>query len=262
MNDVANPPVIEARGLTKIFVDPARGKVEAAVDVTFVCNAGEALGLLGPNGAGKTTTLRMLATILTPTRGTASVAGHDVVADGQQVRRAIGYISPATGLYQRLTPRETLRYFGGLHGLSRDRLAARVDEMIRRFDLGKYADTRVERLSTGNRQKLSLARALVHDPPVLILDEPTSGLDVLVASEALDLALEAKAHGKAIVYSTHILAEVGHLCDRVAVIHEGRVRGQGTMEELQRLTGECYLDGIFKALVRSAEPATGRVTGA
>ncbi|MFN7971567.1 MAG: ATP-binding cassette domain-containing protein [Acidobacteriota bacterium] len=234
MNGEDGRPAISVAGLTKIFSDPARGRVEAAVDLTFTCRPGEALGLLGPNGAGKTTTLRMLATILTPTAGTATVAGFDVVRDGQEVRRAIGYISPATGLYQRLTPRETLRYFAGLHGLSGPTLDGRVETMVARFDLGKYADTRVEKLSTGNKQKLSLARALVHDPPVLILDEPTTGLDVLVASEAMDLTLEAKAAGKAIVYSTHIMAEVAPLPDRVAVIHEDASAARGRSPETRR----------------------------
>src|SRR5688572_1434983 len=160
--------MIHVDRLTKTYEDPDGGEVTAARDVCLTCNAGEIYGLLGPNGAGKTTTLRCLATILTPTAGSATIAGHDLVADPQGVRKSIGFLSASTGLYARLTPRETLRFFGSLHGMKGDTLDARVEAVIALFDIGSYADRPNDRLSTGMKQRVGLARATVHDPPVLI----------------------------------------------------------------------------------------------
>ena len=241
---------IEALGLTKVFADPSRGSVLAVDGVSFRAGPGEILGLLGPNGAGKTTTLRMLATVLRPTSGTARVGGKDILEDPVGVRRSMGFLSGTTALYARLTPRETLRFFGRLHGLEDPLLEERVEGLLRRLDLLEYASTRLERLSTGNQQKVNLARTVLHDPPVLILDEPTSGLDVLAAGTLMEFLEERRAAGRCILFSTHILSEVERLCDRVAVIYQGSLEAQGTVEELAELTGEKYLERIFLALVR------------
>ncbi len=242
-------PAIEARGLTKVFHDPRRGDVHAAEGISFECFPGEVFGVLGPNGAGKSTTLRMLSTVLRPTSGTARVAGKDVLDDPLAVRRAIGYLSASTGLYGRLTARETLEYFGSLHGISRAHLKERVPELLRLFDMADFADVRCEKLSTGMRQKVSIARAIVHDPPVLILDEPTLGLDILVASTMLRFVEESRARGKCIIFSTHILSEVEKLCDRVAIIHRGTLRAVGTIPELRERTGKQYMLDIFLIIV-------------
>jgi len=242
-------PAIAADRLTKTFLDRRRGPVTAAKEISFDCGYGEVFGLLGTNGAGKTTTLRMLSTVLTPTSGTATVAGHDVVRAPLLVRRAIGFLSGNTGLYARLTPRETLWYFGRLHGMSHERLGPRVEQVLDLLDLRPHADVRCERLSTGNRQKASIARAIVHDPPVLILDEPTLGLDVLVASAMVRFIADCRARGKCVIFSTHILSEVEKLCDRIAVVHGGEVKAAGTIEELRLRTGKPLLEEVFISLV-------------
>jgi sodium transport system ATP-binding protein len=242
-------PAIVADRLTKLFSDRGRGTVTAARDVSFECRAGEVFGLLGPNGAGKTTTLRMLSTVLRPTSGTATVAGRDIVADPIGVRRAIGFLSGNTGLYGRLTPRETLRYFGRLHRMEPGRLDARIEEVLDIFEIRPWADVRCESLSTGTRQKTSIARAIVHDPPVLILDEPTLGLDILVASAMVRFIAECRTRGKCVLFSTHIMSEVEKLCDRVGIIHRGEVRAIGTLDELRARTGKRFVEDIFMALV-------------
>jgi sodium transport system ATP-binding protein len=242
-------PGIIADRLTKLFQDRSRREVVAARDISFECRRGEVFGLLGPNGAGKTTTLRMLSTVLRPTSGTATVAGHDVVREPLAVRRAIGFLSGSTGLYARLTPRETLEYFGKLHRLAPDRLAARIEEVLDLLEIRAHADTRCDRLSTGTRQKTSIARAIIHDPPVLILDEPTMGLDILVASAMVAFISECRSQGKCVIFSTHILSEAEKLCDRIGVIHGGVVRAVGTADELRARTGKRFLEDVFIALV-------------
>ncbi len=246
---------IEAHELTKVFHYPGRGDVVAANRVSFNCQPGEIFGLLGPNGAGKTTTLRMLSTVLQPTSGTAIVAGHDVVASPLEVRRAIGFLSANTGLYGKLTARETLEYFGKLHGLGGQSLTRRVDELIELFDIGTFANVYCEKLSSGMKQKVSIARAIVHDPEVLILDEPTLGLDILVASTMIQMVEDSRARGKCIIFSTHIMSEVERLCDRVGIVHRGELRAVGTLQELRERTSREYLEEIFMALVGDSDGA-------
>ena len=246
---------IEARELTKVFHDAGRGDVVAANRVSFTCQPGEIFGLLGPNGAGKTTTLRMLSTVLQPTSGTAIVAGHDVIAAPLEVRRAIGFLSANTGLYGKLTARETLEYFGKLHGLGGRSLSRRVDELIELFDIGTFANVYCEKLSSGMKQKVSIARAIVHDPEVLILDEPTLGLDILVASTMIQMVEDSRARGKCIIFSTHIMSEVERLCDRIGIVHRGELRAVGTLQELRERTSREYLEEIFIALVGDADGA-------
>ncbi len=243
---------IRTRGLRKVFRDPERGEVEALSGIDLECREGEIYGLLGPNGAGKTTTLRILATILAPTAGSAEVAGVDVAADPLEVRRRLGFLSASTGLYARLTPRETLRYFGGLHGIDRDELAARVEELVATFEITAFADQRCGGLSSGQKQRVSIARAVLHDPPVLILDEPTTGLDILGTSDMIEFIDARRSAGRCILFSTHILSEAERLCDRIGVIHRGRLLGAGTLAELREQTGRDYLDQVFRALVEDA----------
>lgn len=224
-------------------------------DLDLDVAAGEVVGLLGPNGAGKTTTLRMLATLLTPTSGAATVAGYDVQAAPLEVRRRLGYLTGDTGLYGRLTPREVLRYFGQLHGMAPAPLAARIDELVALLGIGGYADRRCETLSTGQKQRVSIARAVLHDPAVLILDEPTSGLDILAARDILRFFRAQADAGKAVLLSTHILAEVELICDRAAIIHKARVRHIGSLAELQARGGSDTLAAGFFHLLGEDAPS-------
>ncbi|MEZ4234629.1 MAG: ABC transporter ATP-binding protein [Myxococcota bacterium] len=242
---------IEVEGLTKRFVSPV--PVTAVDGVSFTVHAGEVFGLLGPNGAGKTTTMRMLSTLIRPDEGRATIAGHDVATAPAAVRRSIGYLSASTGLYPRLTARELLHYFARIQGVADP--AARVEASIARFGLEAFADRRCEHLSTGMRQKVSIARCTLHDPPVLILDEPTSGLDVLVAQTLLGFVEEARAQGRTVVYSTHVMSEAERLCDRIAIVHQGRILALDTLDALRERTGERYLEGVFIALVNATAAA-------
>ncbi|MFC1571962.1 ABC transporter ATP-binding protein [Candidatus Eisenbacteria bacterium] len=243
--------LIETRDLVKVYPDHNRGGEIRAVDgVNFQCTTGEIFGLLGLNGAGKTTTLRMLSTALTPTSGTAVVNGFDVRNRAQDVRASIGFLSGTTGLYHRLKAREMISYFGQLHGLEGTALRARVDQILQAFGVDKFADTRCEKLSTGMKQKVNIARTVVHDPPVLILDEPTSGLDVLAATTTQDFVRSSRDQGKCVLFSTHIMSEAERLCDRIAIIHEGIIRTIGTLDELRRSSGLHYLEDIFRQIVK------------
>jgi sodium transport system ATP-binding protein len=245
--------MIRVDRLTKTYEDPDGGEVAAAKDVSLTCNPGEIYGLLGPNGAGKTTTLRCLATILTPTSGTATIAGHDLITQPEAVRRNIGFLSANTGLYARLTPRETLRFFGELHGLHGDVVDRRVEQVLALFDITGYADRPNDRLSTGMKQRVGLARAVVHDPPVLILDEPTSGLDPIVSRTVEQAVISLKRAGKCVLFSTHLLAQAEDICDRIGVIGQGRVLAEGTIPELCAVTGTDSLRHAFFALADKAE---------
>ena len=240
---------VQVQGLVKTFQDPKRGTVNAVDHVSFDIGVGEIFGLLGPNGAGKTTTLRMLATLLKPSAGTAQVGGFDIVREPGRVREQIGFLSGETGLYGRLTPREILKFFGEMNGMNGTSLKQRVEEMVARFGLSSFADTRTDRLSTGMKQKTAIARAVLHDPAVLILDEPTAGLDVPTARTIEQFVLEARSRGKCILYSTHVMEEAEYLCDRIAVIHNGAVKVTGTMEQLREATGKHRLREIFLTLL-------------
>ena len=209
------------------------GSVVRAVDgVSLAVASGKVVGLLGANGAGKTTTMRVVATLLQPTSGTARVAGHDVRTDPIAVRRSLGYVSTTTGVPDRLTPREILASFGRLHGLSDDALAERSERLLDLLDLRGCADRPAGRLSSGQRQRVSLGRALVHDPPALVLDEPTSALDVMGSRALLDFLGTLRQANHAVLLSTHRLHEIEHRCDRFVVIHAGRVVAAGTRNDL------------------------------
>lgn len=250
----ASEELVAARSLGKTY-RAAKGPPNVAVsEVSFACRAGEVFGLLGPNGAGKTTTLRMLSTVLTPTTGTAVLAGHDVRREPGRVRAAIGFLSGNTGLYPRLTPREVLRYFGRLYGLSEARITSRTEELARLLDMQAFLDRRCDALSTGMKQKVNVARTVMHDPRVLILDEPTSGLDVLAARTIIDFVHRCRAEGKCVIFSTHIMAEVARLCDRLAIVHKGRVQFLGTVADFraQAGPGEDLEEAFLRVLERAA----------
>jgi sodium transport system ATP-binding protein len=251
--------MIHVSHLTKTYEDPDGGEIHAVTDATLTCSAGEICGLLGPNGAGKTTTLRCLATVLTPTAGTATIAGHDLRTDPEAVRRSIGFLSANTGLYARLTPRETLRFFASLHGMGGAALEARVDEVLTLFDITGYADRPNDRLSTGMKQRVGLARAAVHDPPVLILDEPTTGLDPIVSRTVEEAVQELARRGKCVLFSTHLLEQAEDLCTRIGIIGHGRVLAEGTVAELCGRTGTANLRQAFFAIAGAdvAAPAGG-----
>jgi sodium transport system ATP-binding protein len=245
-------PTVQVSGLAKSFYDDNRGEVRAVDGVSFDCTAGEIFGLLGANGAGKTTTLRILATILQPSAGTASVMGHSVEHAPEAVRRSLGFNSSTTALYPRLTARETLDFFARINGVPKSKVQERIEFLITKFGLSEYADARVDRLSQGMKQKVSLARTVAHDPPVLIFDEPTVGLDILNALEVLKVIDEFRAEGKTILFSTHIMSEAEKLCDRIAIIHRGRIHACDTLENLRAATGQHYLEDIFVHFVQTA----------
>lgn len=245
--------VIQVEHLSKSFLDYRHGWVPAVSDVSFECRPGEIFGLLGPNGAGKTTTLRMLSTVLTPTGGRAIVAGHDVATDPGGVRAKIGFMSAGTGIYDRMTAWELVEYFGHLYGLQADELKARMEGIFTWLQMNDFRDVLNSKLSTGMKQKVSIARTIVHDPPVLIFDEPTSGLDVLVARIVLQRILELRDQGKTILFSTHAMHEVQKLCSRMAIIHRGRLQAQGVPAELLEEYGQPDLEELFFHLVDLAD---------
>ncbi len=248
-----NDSPVQVEGLTKAFYEEQRGEIRAVDGISFACRTAEIFGLLGANGAGKTTTLRMLATILQPTAGRASLLGHDVVAEPEAVRRNLGFYSASTALYPRLTARETLEFFARINGYPAARVRARVESLIERFGIGSYANARVDKLSQGMKQKVSIARTVVHDPRVLIFDEPTVGLDVLNALEMQKVIAEFRAEGKTIIFSTHIMSEAEKLCDRIAIIHRGLIHACDTLAALRETTGAHYLEDIFVHFVKQAE---------
>jgi len=219
------------------------GDVCAVVELSLSIPGGEIYGLLGPNGAGKTTALRMLAGLLAPSRGSAQVAGRD--ATTTEAKRQLGYLSGSTGLFGRLTPREVLAYFGQIHGLARTEIDKRVSALAPALALDGILDRRCEVLSTGERQRVSIARAVLHDPPVLILDEPTSGLDVLASRFMRDFVRAERDRGKAVLFSTHYLAEAELLCDRIGFLHHGRLISEGSPAEIRDRTGKPTLEEAF-----------------
>ena len=241
--------MIEAVNLSKTFQDKKRGQVKAVDDVSFVCRPGQIYGLLGANGAGKTTTLRMLATILEPTEGTARLCGHDIVQHPEQVRANCGFLSTATALYPRLTAQEMVEYFGRLNGLDLATLKRRVDEIFERLDMNGFRDRRCDKLSTGMKQKTSIARTLVHDPPVMIFDEPTLGLDIMTARTIIEFIRECRDRGKTVIFSTHVMREVEKLCDVVGIIQNGKLLTEGTIEQLRQRQGVSDMEEIFVKIV-------------
>src|SRR6202023_734950 len=237
--------MIEVRTLSKYFRDKKRGEIRAVDDVSFRCMPGQIYGLLGANGAGKTTTLRMLATILEPTSGTALVCGHDIVDHPEKVRANVGFLSTATALYPRLTARELVQYFGRLNGLDESTLSLRVDKIFTRLDMNVFRDRRCDKPSTGMKQKTSIARTLIHDPQVMIFDEPTLGLDIMTARTIIEFIRECRQRGKTVIFSTHVMSEVEKLCDTIGIIQAGKLLEEGSLAELRDKYAEHELEEIF-----------------
>src|SRR5436190_1908451 len=241
--------MIHVENLTKSFRDLRRGQVVAVDQISFDAHPGEVFGLLGPNGAGKTTTMRILCTVLKPTSGTARVAGYDVATQPGQVRQHIGFLSMNTAVYDRMSAWELVEYFGLLYGLGEEQLRQRMEEVFTLLQMNSFRDMLGARMSTGMRQKVSIARAIVHDPPVLIFDEPTAGLDVLVARAVLQNIARLRELGKCILFSTHIMREVEKLCDRVAIVARGKILACGTLAELRSQHRQDDLEELFFSLV-------------
>ncbi len=246
-------PIVDVHQLTKVF-PTTTGEEKRAVDgVSFQVEPGQIYGLLGPNGAGKTTTLRMIAGLLTPTDGFVRLAGHDPQVDREAAKRSLGYLTASTGLYQRLSPRELLNYFGELIGLDSRARRTRVDELIQWLDMGSFANLRCGGLSTGQKQRTNIARALMGDPPILIMDEPTLGLDVLTNRVVLDFIRAEGRRGKAIILSTHYLDDAESICSAFGLIHNGRLVGEGDLSALRAQSGRTRLSEVFLALCGESE---------
>ncbi len=237
--------MIEARHLTKTFKDKKRGLITAVDHVSFACQPGRIYGLLGANGAGKTTTLRLLATLLKPTSGACTVAGHDAAAAPEKVRANVGFLAASTALYGRLTAREMIAYFGRLNGMTEAAIAARLGLLADELDMHDFLDRRCDKFSTGMKQKTSIARTLIHDPAVMIFDEPTLGLDVMTARAIVKFVRDCRDRGRTVIYSTHVMSEVEKLCDTIGIIHGGRLVAEGTLPELQARFGERDMEEIF-----------------
>lgn len=249
--------MIHVHELTKHYSDLRRGRLVALDGISFHARPGQIFGLLGPNGAGKTTALRILSTVLRPTSGSATVNGFDVVTQPSRVRREIGFMSANTAVYDRMTGWEMVEYFGRLHGIPEAELAERMEYLFDRLKMDDTRDVLGAKMSTGMKQKVSVARAIVHDPPVLIFDEATAGLDVLVARALLNTVAELRDHGKCIVFSTHIMREAEKLCDRVAIVHRGRILAEGTLEDLRAQHHEQDLEELFFQLILRHDEAVG-----
>lgn len=247
MSDAARAvvPTLEAHNLVKRF-----GSVTAVDHVSLHIAPGEVVGLLGPNGAGKTTTLRMLAGILTPTEGNVLIGGVDITMDRLAAKRRLGFLSGDTQLYQRLSPREVLTYFGRLYAIDEARLAARVEALIDQLEMRAFASRPCGTLSAGQKQRANIARAFLHEPDLLILDEPTTALDVISGQFIVESIRRERAAGRAVLFSTHILGEAEYLCDRIALMHQGRIVDTGSVPELLERTQARNLTDAFLAEVR------------
>ena len=240
--------MIEVMDLHKQF-----GKVVAVDGVSFSARDGEITGLLGPNGAGKTTTLRCLYTLMRPNRGQVLIDGIDVAVDALAVRRRLGVLPDARGLYKRLTARENIAYFGHLQGMDNATIRQRSDAVINALDMADFADRRAEGFSQGERVKTAIARALIHDPKNVILDEPTNGLDVMATRAMRDFLKHLKNEGRCVLFSSHIMQEVAALCDRIVVIAKGKVVADESPDALRAQTGETNLEDAFVKLIGTDE---------
>jgi sodium transport system ATP-binding protein len=248
--------MIRVEQLTKHYSDLRRGTFVALDGISFRAVEGEIYGLLGPNGAGKTTALRILSTVLQPTGGKAIVNGFDVATQPDMVRRQIGFVSTNTAVYDRMTAWEMVEYFGRLHGIPDEALRDHMEQLFARLKMNEIRDQLGAKMSTGMKQKVSIARALVHDPPVLIFDEATVGLDVLVARALLNTVSELRDHGKCILFSTHIMREAEKLCNRLAIIYRGQILAEGELQALREVYAEQDLEELFFRLISEHEETT------
>lgn len=254
--------LVQVQNLTKIYPDSVSGEYRALDGISFSAKAGEVFGLLGPNGAGKTTALRILATILKPTSGQAKVFHFDVATQADYVRHSIGFVSNNTAIYDRMSAWEMVEYFGKLYGIEEDALEERMHFMFDQLQMRDFQDCPGAKMSTGMKQKVSIARALVHDPPVLIFDEASLGLDVLVARALQLIVKDLRDQGKCIIYSTHIMREVERLCDRVAIMYKGRIVDTGTLDELAERHHQGDFEELFyQLLLRGDAPMESLFAG-
>lgn len=247
--------MIVADALVKTFPTPVGDEKRAVDGLSFRVGQGEIYGLLGPNGAGKTTSLRMLSGLMAPTSGTARLAGFDVALQPFETKRVLGFLTANTGLYQRLNPRELLVYFAQLHGMDRRQAGARAEALIGKLGIGDFVDHRCGALSTGQKQRVNIARSLVADPPILIMDEPTLGLDVLSNRVILDFIVGQRNEGKTIILSTHYLDEAESMCDRIGLLHNGRLVAEGDLETLRARSGHRRLTDIFLSTIHADQIA-------
>lgn len=245
--------MIHVRELTKTYADLRRGQFVALAGLSFDARPGQIYGLLGPNGAGKTTALRILSTVLRATSGEATVNGFDVLTQPDLVRHQIGFVSCNTAVYDRMTAWEMVEYFGKLYGLEDDLLRERMEAIFARLKMQEIRDVLGAKMSTGMKQKVSIARAIVHDPPVLIFDEATAGLDVLVARALLSAVAELRELGKCVIFSTHIMREAERLCDRIAIMHRGHILSEGSLGELRDRHSQNDLEDMFFELISAHE---------
>ncbi|MBX3118891.1 MAG: ATP-binding cassette domain-containing protein [Fimbriimonadaceae bacterium] len=241
--------MVRTDSISKTFSGTKGNRVEAVKSVSIQAEPGKVFGLLGVNGAGKTTLLRMLSTVLEPTAGTAEVAGFSVQKDPGKVRASIGFMSTSTALYGRLTGKELLEYFGGLYGLSNSQLKTRIDYVTDKFKLDSFIGRLCDKMSTGQKQRISVSRTILHDPPVLFFDEPTAGLDVVTSQTVMEFIEEQRTLNKTIVFSTHIMSEAERICDQISIIHDGVICGEGTVGQILESAGEQTLEKAFLKLV-------------
>ena len=244
--------MIVAESLNKGFKTKA-GRIQAVQDVTFRAEDGKITGLLGPNGAGKTTTLRMLYTLMTPDQGRVTVDGIDAAADPAAVRRRLGVLPDARGVYKRLTVRENIAYFGRLHGLDESTIAKRTQALSQALDMDEIMDRQTDGFSQGQRTKTAIARALVHDPRNVILDEPTNGLDVMTTRAMRRFLHGLRDEGRCVIFSSHIMQEVAALCDHIVIIARGTVMAAGSADELRAQAGQDNLEDAFVTLIGTEE---------
>lgn len=245
--------MIEVKHISKRFNDRKTGDFYALRDITFTVSDGEIFGLLGPNGAGKTTLLRIMSTIMEQTEGIVLVNGFDSKQKPEEVKKSIGFLSGNTKLYKKLTPVETMRFFGSFYDIENRVISQRIEAIIDRLDMDDFKDRIIEKLSTGQVQKTSIARCMIHDPQIYILDEPTLGLDILTSRTIIDFIKEEKIRGKTIIFSTHYMEEADTLCDRIGLIHQGNLIQAGTIEELKAKTGQQNIRDIFLHYIDKGE---------
>lgn len=245
--------MIHVRHLNKTYKDLHSGHFTALDGISFDAMPGQIYGLLGPNGAGKTTALRILSTVLKPTSGSAVVNGFDVNETPDMVRRQIGFVSTNTAIYDRMTAWELVQYFGQLYGLPLEKLQFRMETLFERFQMNEIRNMLCSKMSTGMKQKVSIVRAMVHNPPVLIFDEATSGLDILVAREVLKTVEQLRDQGKCVIFSSHIMSEVQRLCDRIAIMNRGKILAEGAISELSDKYAHDDLEELFYQLISASE---------
>ena len=241
--------MIHVRQLVKSYPDIQQGTYVAVDGISFDAMPGQIFGLLGPNGAGKTTVLRILSTVLKPTSGKVTINGFDVVKQAEQVRRQIGFVSTNTGIYDRMSGWELVEFFGQLYDMSMDLLHERMETLFDRFQMNSFRDVPCSHMSTGMKQKVSIARAMIHDPPILVFDEATSGLDILAAREVLATVEQLASQGKCVLFSSHIMTEVKRICDRLAIMHRGKILAHGSFDELKETFGDVELEELFYDLL-------------